>query len=281
MDSKTLEPLTDAELREWSDYLGDVVGWTFGRLRARVLTQALADRMSRHGYTSYHEFLQLVSRSQDGTEVAHLVELIVNRETSFFRNEPVFTALTQRVLPELLASSPAGSTLNFLSAGCSTGQEVYSMAMAVDQAMPAEGSRPVAFWGRDISQPALAYARDGRYTRSEIESLPQAFRGYLCAHLDTQGMRYQVPEEVRSRTTFAWTNLHQSAVGGLTYDAIICQNVLLYFHARAAIKVVHHLCSRLSPGGYLFLGPGEATETLPTGVELVHFPQARALRRAR
>lgn len=271
--------LSDADLRQWSTLLGEVAGWTFGRLRAPTLARGLTTRMTATGCGSYQAYFDRVSSSKDAMELAHLVELLVNGESSFFRNEPIFRAIGERVIPEILARRVAtGRPANVLSAGCSTGQEPYSLALAFAE-RAAEDTEAFTIWGADISRTALAFARRGRYTPEDIESIPRRYRGYLKASIDARGMGYEISEEIKARTTFAWANLDSPGDGTLLYDLIVCQNVLIYFHARSAARVVHHLCGRLAPGGYLFLGPGEAVDVLPPGVEVVPFPQARAFHR--
>ena len=279
-DTLTAPPLSEADLRLWSDYLGPLTGWTFGRLRAPVLAAALEQRMAAVGISSYRDFRAFVSTRDDLTELALLLELLGDRGTSFFKNDAVFRAIAETVLPGLLESAGQGRQLNILSAGCSTGQELYSLAMLVEAAAAEEVRPQFAFWGADLSQKALSYARNGSYSREEIESLPRQHRGHLLATLHPNGMRYQLPPETRSRATFFWANLVAPASDERRYDLILCQNVLPAFHARAALDVVDHLCAQLGPGGYLFLGPGEVADAMPAGVTVEPLRRVRAFRRA-
>jgi chemotaxis protein methyltransferase CheR len=271
--------LTDDELRLWSDFIGQCGGWTFGRSRAHVLARALHARLEALGCASLRAYYEFVSADRDGmTEVPHLVELIVNQETSFFRNEALFKVLVEKVFPDLRERGSATGTINVLSAGCSKGQEAYSIALAManDEIWR---TRDIVIWGTDISRRALKAAREARYSQEEIDAIPRQYRGLLQATLVNNAMIYEIPAAIRDHVRFVCANLVAPGESGLTYDLILCQNVLFYFTARASALVVDQLCSRLAPGGYLFLGAGEAADRSPAGVEIVPFPQACAFRR--
>jgi chemotaxis protein methyltransferase CheR len=211
-----------------------------------------------------------------------LLDLLLNRETGFFRHQPSFEALTGHVLPELLRDRrrPAAVPVTLWSAGCSSGQEAYSLAMAFLETTAGRRER-AQVTGSDISPRALDRARQGRYRPFEVRCLPETcLSRYTRCGVDAVGPCYQVADAVRELVQFERFNLTDPdsyAVWG--QDVIFCQNVLIYFAPEDREAVVGHLAGRLNPGGYLFLGPAEAVGLRVAGLEPVRLDNALIYRR--
>jgi type IV pilus assembly protein PilK len=275
---------SDADLvapQAWCDLIQRHCGLTFRSARLPDVMVIVRDEMRARGVGSEKAYYRRLSTpSESAGDWDALFVRLTNNETSFFRHPPSFDALRHHILPELRDARPRGGRLNFWSAGCSTGQEAYSLAMlAMDDAI-LQGDFTV--WGGDISHHAIDIARRARYGHRAVATVPEEYRKRFLRPVGPDpATEYEVVDELRQRVRFIATNL----VGGngfrLSYDVIFCHNVLIYFSPGAVTHVVTHLASCLKIGGYLLLGPGEAPTDRPSGLDAVSVNGVRGFRRAR
>jgi chemotaxis methyl-accepting protein methylase len=277
------EDMPPLETSLWRELIARRCSLSFSDSRLRRLNQSLRERMGRLGHRSLLDYYDLVAFRPEGeAEWLELLNLLLNHETSFFRHPPSFEALKDHVLPQLVADGrrTPGSPTRLWSAGCSTGQEAYSLAIALLDTLARQG-RQVEVTGSDISPCALERACRGRYRPFEVRSLPEDSRAqYLRRIEDENGPVYQVCDDVRGLVRFRRFNLNDPTsygVGG--QDVIFCQNVLIYFAPEARKEIVGHLAEQLNPGGYLFLGPAEAIGLWVAGLEPVRLENALIHRR--
>jgi chemotaxis protein methyltransferase CheR len=203
---------------------------------------------------------------------------VLNHETSFFRHQASFDALRTMLLPSLLAQRVKGAYLSFWSAGCSTGQETYSLAMLAMMQEDLAGRFTV--WGSDVSRRVVDIARRGVYGPRALAGLAPAYRGRFLRELRTdRGTEYEVVAELRERCRFMSINLFSASGFSPQHDVIFCHNVLIYFAPDAATRLLDALASRLRPGGFLLLGPGEGPGGPRPGLETLHVPGVRGFRR--
>jgi chemotaxis protein methyltransferase CheR len=185
-----------------------------------------------------------------GTRVT---EALLNNETSFFRDMAMFDVLGRQLLPMLAQSNMATRRLRFWSAGCSTGQEAYSLAMMIrDQGALWDGWT-IDILATDVSTSVVDRARAGRYTQFEIQrGLPVRT---MLRWFEQQDEEWLIDPRLRRDVRFATYNLLLPAPG--RFDVIFCRNVLMYFQAEARTRLFNHLADALDPGGVLVLGAGE------------------------
>lgn len=275
--------MTTSEHLMWREFIEKRCGLDFGETRLEYLCRRLWERMQARGMKTYTEYLMYLSFNSDGeTEWARLTESLVVGETSFFRHEGSFLALRQRVIPELIARKQhAGNqALTMWSAGCSTGQEVYSMVMtALDLIDPRKIQ--IKALGTDINETVLEKARLGQYSPLAVRSLPLVYRTkYLTEHRHNRDTVYQMNETVRSYTRFGLHNLKTIEHSPIPdQDVIFCQNALIYFTPEFRTTVVSELCRCLNPGGYLFLAPGEIVGFKLPGIENVRVEDSLVFQR--
>jgi chemotaxis methyl-accepting protein methylase len=266
----------------WLDLIASRCCLFFSEGRLRVLSQALRQRMGQLGFRSLVDYYDFVAFRPEGqAEWPELLNLLLNHETCFFRHTPSFEALKGHVLPQLVSEGrPPDAPLRLWSAGCSTGQEPYSLAIAFLDTVGRQGGQ-VQVSASDISPRALERARLGRYRPFEVRSLPEDNRARYLHRLDEEhGPVYQVCDAVRELVRFDGFNLNDPDSYGVgSQDAIFCQNVLIYFAPEARAEIVGHLAERLNPGGYLFLGPAEAMGLRAAGLEPVRLESALIYRR--
>lgn len=268
----------DGAWRRWTDLLVRRCGLALRDSQVRALAEIVEARRRSRGLASDADYYEVLASEAEGElEWVEIVERLVSHETSFFRHPPSFDALRTTILPELRRRADAnGQHVSLCCAGCSTGEEAYSMAMvAMDEC--ARG-REFIVWGSDISRRAIDTARAARYGERAVARVPPEFRQYLKA-VRGAARQYEIADELRKRVRFLAVNLYASGGVFLNYDVIFCQNVLIYFAPAAVPRLMSLLAARLTAGGYLVLGPGEAPLESPEGLDPVNLAGVRAFRR--
>jgi len=262
----------------WCRLIGRRCGLTFRETQIPGVLQYINGQMQASGVVDERGYYERLSAEADGgPEWTALVEHLLNHETSFFRHPPSFEAMGKHILPELREARGRNSRLNFLSAGCSTGQEAYSLAMV---AMDDADLGDFTVWGADISRQAIDVARRGRYGPRAIAGVPPAYRARYVRTIESRTTpSYEIAEELRRRVRFSSANLIADGGVNLNYDIIFCHNVLIYMSPSAVAQVVALLAARLSRGGYLMLGPGEGPPERPATLEPISAHGVRMLRR--
>jgi chemotaxis methyl-accepting protein methylase len=221
------------------------------------MMRSIRRRIGRSGISDHATYLhQLLSSDEETNELLGTLSINV---TEFFRDRGAFETFSRTVIKPLLDSKTgSGGLLRLWSAGCATGQEVYTMAICLAQELSKlqrEQRILTSILGTDISSAALAKAKSGVYTHEEIRGLPDKL---LAEYFDHTGDKYVVGSQLRKGVRFARENLLDKP-GSKYFDAIVCRNVMIYFSRAMHDKVTMNLYDALKTGGYLMLG---RTETL-------------------
>ena len=228
-----------------------------------LLQSRLAKRVQALGLASYREYFDFVVSNRGQDEFLIFTDLVTTHETSFFREDKHFHILGDTILPHWKPEEESGSrgTLNALCAACSSGEEVYTLAMVLDSALE---RRPPGFHsftveGLDLSERMVSQAKRGVYTSERAKRVPQLLQNrYFMHHKDPHKTLCRIVPELRARTVFHQGNLlTDPQTLQPRYELIFCRNVLIYFNKENQERVVRFLISRLTPGGYLFLGHSE------------------------
>ncbi len=231
----------------------------------RNLVQArLSKRLRVTGHPTYGSYIQFVTGSEAGQdEVTHLLDAISTNKTSFFREPAHFTYLAQAVLPALQQHKGyrARPRLRVWSAACSTGEEPYSIAITLCEAVPDLVRWDAKILATDINSRVLAAARAARYSQDAVAAVPPRARQ---AHLEripggTGNGAYRVSAAVRKLVAVRRLNLMapQFPFRG-PFDVIFCRNVMIYFDKETQADLVQRLAHVLEPDGYLFVGHSES-----------------------
>lgn len=239
-------------------------------------------RMDALGVQSFLEYYTYLRNGQlHHDEFINLMNELTINETSFFRNGPQFTAFESIILPELIETKADSvvKRLKIWSAGCSSGEEVYTIAMIVDHLK----ATVLADWqvkivGTDISQRVLEKAMDGFYTEYSIKTMPA---GYRKKYLDAEDGGYRVKDCLRQYVGFKNMNLRDdmSMLFMKGFDVIFCKNVLIYFDAESKRRVIQHFFNDLVTGGYLFIGFSESLFGVDNRLKLIHYPGGMVYRK--
>jgi chemotaxis protein methyltransferase CheR len=179
-------------------------------------------------------------------------------ETAFFRDRKMFDVLRDTILPRLVEAKSAQRKLRIWSAACSTGQEAYSVAMLLCDCFANLADWDVRIIGSDITQPAIEYARCGRYRRLEVNyGLPARM---LVKYLIRDGEEWEIAPELRSLCYFQYADLSAPLPRLPVFDLVLLRNVLLYFPQPIRHSVFRSVHRQIAPGGYLVLGASEQAE---------------------
>lgn len=206
------------------------------------------------GLAGVDEYVGTVRERAHGVEHDRIVEALTTNETWWFRDLGSFRALSQQIIPTLVQDNPGLGPLRIWSAACSTGQEPYSIAMALVDAAP---DLAVEITATDLSREVLSRGRAGRYSQIEVNrGLPVSM---LVRHFTRAGTEWELSEQVRSVVTFSQHNLLGRAPPGGPFDIVYLRNVLIYFDRETKERVISMVSKALRPGGFLLLGPVETT----------------------
>src|SRR5215472_5019185 len=236
-------------------------GIWLGEHKKMLLSGRLAKRL-RQLELSFESYYRLVK--QDPGERCAMLDLLTTNETHFFRDPQQFRHLEQVVFPKWKQQADAGKrvrTLNIWSAGCSTGEEPYSILMVLLDHFPPESEWSVRVLGTDISRCVLDKAEQGRWPISQAQQISSVrLKRYMLKGVGPHDKWMQVKPELRHRMQFTRLNLNSAEYGlGCKFDAVFCRNVLIYFSSSSKVEVVRKLFGHLVPGGRLFLSPVESS----------------------
>ncbi|MDP9102120.1 MAG: protein-glutamate O-methyltransferase CheR [Actinomycetota bacterium] len=249
--------LSDDEFATVRTLLARAAGLAFDESRRESLGYSLGARIEETGSRSVAAYLDTVSR--DPAERQRLLDEVTIQETHFFRNPPQIRALRTHVLPELVRHAATnGKRLRVWSAGCSTGEEPYSVAMMIRELLPSTAGWDVKVVATDVSERALEQARLAVYGARAVQmATPEELDTFFVPH---PGGTYEVRQDVRDLVELRHHNLvtEQPPFGAEDrVDLILCRNVTIYFSRDTTRSLMQRLHACLRDGGYLFLGHSE------------------------
>jgi chemotaxis protein methyltransferase CheR len=249
-------PRTSAEINLFRQLLTNRAGIAFGQSRETFLEGRLRGRMAKAGARSLYEYYRMVAEPDGAGELQALVDELSINETSFFRSPAQFEFLGQNALPARLRARQEmhSKRLRLWSAGCSTGQELYSMAMVFLETAVFHESWDVSLLGTDVSASAVHRARVGAYEERQLTDVGALRRQRF---FEKKGDRFVVRAWARRGLEFACANVLDGPPCS-DIDVIFCRNVMIYFDPADQQKLLRRLAQALAPGGYLFLGHAES-----------------------
>ncbi|MGD1147046.1 MAG: protein-glutamate O-methyltransferase CheR [Thermoanaerobaculaceae bacterium] len=241
--------------------------WKTSLVETRLSTIARDERLA--GVDDLVKHLRSRPRGPLSTRV---VESLLTTETSFFRDLHPFEALRQFVIPDLITQRQARRRLAIWSAGCASGQEIYSVAMLIREHFPSLLDWSLQLVGTDVSSTMLTKAEKGRYTELEINrGLPAAA---LVKYFEQHALDWQIKLEVRAMVEFVQMNLAGSWRALPKMDIIFMRNVLVYFDVEKKREILAKVRRQLHPEGFLFLGGAESTINLDDDFQPTYFGPA-------
>jgi chemotaxis protein methyltransferase CheR len=233
-----------------------------------TLERKLSERVIALGLLGFPEYCEYLRyHPQRRVEVDRAIELVTTNETYFFREISQLRAFERQVLPQLRDTGRARRRLTVWSAGCSTGEEVYTLAILIEKSSLFAGWE-VRVLGSDISRRVLQVARRGVYREASFRAMPPEYERYFVHTAEGR----MVHDSIRSKCHFGHFNLLDEARVAMIgrVDAIFCRNVLIYFDHASRRRVIQSFYDRLEPLGYLMLGHSESLLNTSTAFELAH-----------
>jgi chemotaxis protein methyltransferase CheR len=225
------------------------------------LVAARLGRMMLGGrFRSYGELCRRILEDRSGDSMAALIDALATNHTSFLREPDHFAFLREHVVPTLRHRRP----LEIWCAGCSTGEEVWTLACTLNDALPGGSIRIAA---TDISRKALAFAERGTYPAARCEPLPGAWLAKYFA--ETPQGEFAIRPAVRAQATFSRLNLMEPLAWRQRFPAIFCRNVMIYFDSAVQEALTSRFAEALEPGGYLFVGHAESLSRFSHTLEYV------------
>ncbi|MEI6669811.1 MAG: protein-glutamate O-methyltransferase CheR [Acidobacteriota bacterium] len=236
--------------------------------KRELITARLQKRLRTLGLTSFGLYLDLLERDGTGGEMTAFLDALATNHTSFFREPQHFELLRSRVIPELMAR-PGHPAIDIWSAACSTGEEPYTLAMTLAEALPsgAEGFRMLA---SDLSTKALTAARSATYKMDRVKDMPlDQLRRHFERGMGAQQGLARVAAPLRRSIEFAQLNLIEIGDLKRNFDVIFCRNVMIYFDVHVQQRVVSMLERHLRPNGYLFISHSESLNGVSHGLRWI------------
>jgi chemotaxis protein methyltransferase CheR len=207
------------------------------------------------GLSGVSEFVNRAQHVPGPDTHEKIVDALTTNETSWFRDSEPFQAMTAKVLPDLMPTRSANRTIRIWSAACSSGQEPYSLAMVLQESLPAGWSYEIL--ATDLSQEMLSRAQAGRFTQLEVNrGLPAHM---LVRHFERDGAHWKVAPGLRKNITFKRLNLAAPLPPLPQFDIVFLRNVLIYFDVETKRQVLSRISATMRPDSWLFLGSAETT----------------------
>jgi chemotaxis protein methyltransferase CheR len=257
--------LSEHELSEIRMLIEERTGICFDESRQRFFSTRVREHLRAKNFAHGTDLLRAMRKTN--VEYEALLERLLTQETSFFRYPAVYDTFEKRVLPELHIKKfwKNPRTLRIWSAGCSTGEEPYSIAITIADTLSHSESWNVEILATDVGRRALKHADHGVYSGRSLASVTQA---QLAAHFNTVEGKHQVKPRLKKMVTFTQMNLASAVYLG-RMDVIFCMNVMIYFSEERCRALVQRFYDTLEPGGYLFLGHSESISKMPVKFQAI------------
>jgi len=255
--------LSDADFDQYRKLIYDESGITFSATNRAILESRLKERLREKQMTELGQYYALLK--SDKEELKLMLDSVTTNLTRFFRNQPHFDALEKYVIPEVLKLKKAqnDSKIRVWSAGCSTGEEPYTLAMILKDKLPAPYSAEIV--ASDLSLKSLLVGKSGFYPESRIVGIPE---NYLNRFFERKNNGYQVKDELMKMIRFDYHNLKNDS-GQRNVDILFCRNVLIYFDEAAQKGVIDRFWDAMSPKSFLFIGHSESLFGMKTKFEFL------------
>ncbi len=255
IDSRPTEyPFTDRDFGTIAEMVKRDYGLHLEPAKKSLVYSRLARRLRARGLSSFADYCRLL-QSEAGEERERMLSALTTNVTQFFREAHHFDLLAREVLPELIARARAGGRVRIWSAGCSSGQEPYSIAATVLELCPEASRLDLCILATDVDAEILARAEAGLYPAEELSGLSAPRQKQLFA--EAAGSLRQVRTDVRRLVRYRLLNLVGEWPMSGSFDAVFCRNVAIYFDKPTQERLWSRFGQRLGPGAFLFIGHSE------------------------
>ena len=261
--------ITPEENDLFCQYIQELSGIHLDRSKSYLLETRLAGLLIEEGCTSFTELYLKIRNFNNRRLNQEVIDRISTNETLFFRDIKPFELLQHKILPDLIDKRRAGASgffptrIRIWSAACSTGQEIYSIAIVLKELLGDQKGYQIQLLGTDLSDRAIIQARRGEYNQFEIKR--GLSRDKLEKYFTHDGGMWKINDNIRAMTTFKKINLMDSLHDLGPFDIIFCRNVGVYFSMENRKKLFHNIKQVLLKDGYLIIGATESLLNVDTG----------------
>ena len=259
--------MTEECFARFSNFIQGNYGIKMPEVKRTMLESRLQKRLRKLGMACFDEYSDYVFSPKGlANELVHMIDTVTTNKTDFFREPAHFDYMVDHALPELVQTTEAGvkRPLKVWSAGCSSGEEPYTLAMVLSEYARLHQEIDFNILGTDISVRVLEKAVQGIYKEILVEPVPEPLKKrYLMRSRDREKAQVRVVPELRRKVTYRHLNLmdDEFAVDG-GMDMVFCRNVIIYFERPVQEELIRKLCGKLIEGGYLFLGHSETLHSM-------------------
>lgn len=269
-DKEDIIPLGEDVFRLIRELIKDYCGLYFDDGSRYLIERRLSRRVRNHHLDTFRDYYRFMLYNRNSEEeLTAIIDILTVNETYFFREQNQLKAFSQEILDELKEKNKSRKKVKIWSAGCSTGEEPYTIAMLIKERGNFEGW-DIEIHGSDINQRVLQTARKGVYRKISFRTMDAYIKK---KYFNQENSNYRIHDSLKENVTFSYLNLldpfKMKFLG--TMDVILCRNVLIYFDNESRKKVIENMYQRLTNGGYLLLGHAESLMNVSTAFDLKHF----------
>ena len=259
----TVSILSDADFEQYRKLIYAESGITFTASNRSILESRLKEQLRSNGLPTVSAYYDKITKSKD--ELKAFLDAITTNLTRFFRNEAHFEALKNYVIPEIINKIRKGfpGTIRLWSAGCSTGEEPYTIAMLLNEILPSPWNFEIL--ASDISLKCLMTAKEGFYAENRIAGIPDK---YLAKYFEKVDGGYKALPSLTSKIKFDYHNLKNDS-GQRNLDIVFCRNVIIYFDEAAQTEVINRFWNSMAQKSFLFIGHSESLFGMDTKFEFL------------
>ena len=259
--------LSDTEFKKLSGFIYTNYGIKMPQAKKGMLQARLQNRLRENNMSSFKEYCDYVFSNKEGeSEIVHMIDVVSTNKTDFFRESAHFDFMKSTVLPEFRENSPS-EVMKIWSSACSSGEEVYTIGMVLNEFLDGKKYFDYSILGTDISTRILNKAANAIYHEERVASLSMNLkRKYLLRSKNRENPSVRIIPEIRQKAKYQRLNLMDDMYLQVpkNHDVVFCRNVLIYFDRPTQEKVINKLCTHLKPDGYFFLGHSESI----TGIDV-------------
>jgi len=264
--------LTDTEFNRLSAFIYKEAGIKMPPVKKVMLQSRLQKRLRQLNITSFKDYVDYVFGPKGGdNEIIHMLDVVSTNKTDFFREPGHFDFLREVVLPEFAEQFHFQKQIKIWSAGSSSGEEAYTIAMVIKEFAEKHSNVDFSILGTDISTDILQKAVNAVYKEERVEAIPANIkRKFFLKSKDRTNPTVRVVSELRKKVNFRRLNfMHDVYDVPDHFDIVFCRNVLIYFDRQTQERVINKLCTKLKVGGYFFLGHSESIMNMNVPLEQI------------
>jgi chemotaxis protein methyltransferase CheR len=264
------QTLTFADIIPIRDLVAETCGLYFDEKKFYFIEKRISRRIKTTNTQSAKNYFRLLKLGKNSDEMNELVSSLTTNETYFFRYLPQLESFAEEALPLICSrkTEKGDYSLNLWSAGCSSGEEPYTLLMLLKEHLKDFSKWKIRLHATDIDDKVLERAKKGLYEKRAVKDVPPRL---LEKYFTASDSKYQIIPEFVNCVTFSYLNLmDRKAIRAFTeIDFVFCRNVLIYFDDKARIQVVNSIYDSLAPGGFIFLGHSESVGKISATFKLV------------